>query len=68
MTDTEQGTGRQWDAMKSRERYRVCIDKMLIGITDSSKKDLQFIHDQTLLRNSFIIFRQGIPGVFWSNK
>jgi hypothetical protein len=68
VTDSEQGTGRLWDAMKWRERYRVSVDKVLIGITNSSNKDLQFIHDQTLLRNSFIIFRQGIPVVFWSSN
>ena len=57
VTDSEQGTGRLWDAMKWCEQYRVSVDKVLIGITDSSNKDLQFIHDQT--RIFFIIFRQG---------
>jgi len=50
--------------MKSREQYRVFVDKELIGITDSSNKDLQFIHGQTLYRNTFITFRQDVPVVF----
>jgi len=47
--------------VKSRERYRVSVDTVLIDITDPSNKDLQFFHDRTLLRNYFINFRQDIP-------
>jgi len=56
VTDSEQGTGRQWDAMKSREWYRVFVAKELIGINDSSNKELTVYSWPDIIKELFYNF------------